>query len=121
MRRADSVMGENFFRDPFVFAKGEPGRTATGERRALHLEQRNDVLVEAGIVFELLDQVEKNLWLKRFHFLPDKIDIVVNREMLRGVTDLVERGHNVRFRLPILGLQFLAQIGVDRRRSHAIE
>src|SRR6266496_734904 len=67
VRRRDSVMPEDFFRDAFVLAKSETSRAATGKRHALHLEQRNDVLVESRIVFELLDQVEKNVRLEAFH------------------------------------------------------
>ncbi len=87
----------------------------------MHLEKRNDVLIESRIVFELLDQVEKNVRREAFHFLPDKIDIVEDGEMLGSVTELTERGHHVRLCLPLLGLHFLAQVGVDRCRPDAVE
>ena len=114
-------MSENFFRDAFVFAKSKTSRAATGEWHALHLQKRNNVLVEFRIVFELFDQVEKDVRLKAFHFLPDKIDIVEDGEMLGGVAELAERGHHVRLGLPILRLHLLAQVLVDLGRTNAVE
>ena len=69
----------------------------------------------------MFDQIEKNVRLEAFHFLPDKIDIVEDGEMFGGVTEFAERSHHIRFGLPLLGFHFLAQIGVDRRRLDAVE
>jgi len=115
------MMAQDFFRDAFVFAKRQTSRAASGKRHALHLEERNDVLVEPRIIFELLDQIEKNVRLEAFHLLPDKIDIVEDGEMLGGVTEFAERRHHVRLGLPILRFHLLAQVLVDLGRTNAVE
>src|SRR5665213_3727265 len=61
IRRMDTVVAENFFRDALVLAKGQPGRTAAGERYARHREERNDVLIEGPVVAELVGQVENHI------------------------------------------------------------
>ena len=104
-----------------MLAKGQTGRAAAGKRQALHLEKRYDVLIEPRIVLELLDQIEKNIRRERFQFLPQKIDIVENREMLGAVTEAAERFHHVGFRFPVFGLHLGREILVDRGRSAAVE
>ena len=112
---------QNLFRNALVLAKGKTGRAATGKGQALHLEKRNNVLVESGVVPELFDQVEKNIGRARLQFLPEKIDIVEDREMFRRVTERAERGHDVRFGFPILCLQLLAEVLIDCRWTCAVE
>ena len=73
--------------------------------QALHFEKGNNVLVESRIVPELFDQVEKNVGRERLQFLPQKIDVVVDGEMLRRVAERAERGHDVRLGLPIFRFQ----------------
>jgi hypothetical protein len=53
--------------------------------------------------------------------LPEKIDIVEDREMLRRVTERAERGHDVRLGFPILCFQLLAEVLVDRGGTCAVE
>ena len=69
----------------------------------------------------MFDQVEKDVRLEAFHLLPDKIDIVEDGEMLRGVTELAQRGHHVRLGFPIFRLHLLAQVLVDLGRADAVE
>ena len=87
----------------------------------MQFEKRNDVLIESWVVLELFDQVEKNVRREGLEFLPHKIDIVVDGEMLGGVTELAERGHDVRLGFPILRLHFLREILIDSGRAGAVE
>ena len=48
MRHMDAVIMQDFFRNAFVLAKGQTGRAAAGKRQTLHLEKRNDVLIEGA-------------------------------------------------------------------------
>ena len=121
MRDMDTVIMQDFFGNAFVLAKGKTGRAAAGERQALHFEKRNDVLIEARIVPELLDEVEKNIGSEGFQFLAKKIDIVVDREMLRRVAERAKRCHDVRLGLPVLCLQLLREILIDGCRTCAVE
>jgi hypothetical protein len=96
-----------------VLAKGKTGRAASSEGETLHLEKRDDVLIESGIVPELFDQVEKNVRSEGLQFLAHKIDIVINGKMLGRVTDFNERGHDVCLSFPVLRLQLLGEILID--------
>ena len=87
----------------------------------MQFEKRNDVLIESWVVLELFDQVEKNVRREGLEFLPHKIDIVVDGEMLGGVTELAERGHDVRLGFPILRFHFLTEILIDSGRAGAVE
>src|SRR5437867_9188360 len=98
----DAVIVENLFRAALVLAERETGRAAAGKGQVLHFEKGNDVLVESGIVLELFDQVEKNIGREGLQFLPEKIDIVKNGKMLRGVAERAECGHDVCLGLPVL-------------------
>ena len=104
-----------------MFAKRQPGRAAAGERHALHFEKRNNVLVEFGLVLELVDQIEKDIGREGLQFLPQQIEIVEDGQMLRCVAQRAERGQHVRLGLPIFRFQLLAEILVDGRRTCAVE
>jgi hypothetical protein len=104
-----------------VLAKGQASRTAAGERQVLHFEKRNDVLIETGLVFELFDEIEKNVGRTSLQFLAHQIDIIVDGKMLRRVSELAERGHNVRLGLPVFGFQFLAEILIQFGGTCAVE
>src|SRR4029450_1352991 len=121
VRHVDTVIMQNLFRNALVLAKGKTGRAATGKRQALHFEKRNDVLVESGVIPELFDKVEKDIGRERLQFLPEKIDIVEDREMFGRVTERAERGHDVRLGFPILCFQLLAKVLIDGRRTCAVE
>src|SRR5262245_35825361 len=121
MGNMDPVIVQDFFRNAFVLAKGKTSRAATSEGQALHLEKRNDVLVEARIVPELFDEVEKNVRSEGFHFLAHKIDVVVNSEVLGHVTDFTERSRDVRLGFPVFRFQFLREILIDGCRTCAVE
>ena len=69
---------------------------------ALHFEKRNNVLVESGIVPELFDEIEKDIGREGLQFLPYEVDIIVDGEMLRSVTEFAERGHDVSLGFPVL-------------------
>ena len=112
---------QNFFGNAFVLAKRQTSRTAAGERQVLHFEKRNNVLIETRLVFELLDEVEKNVGREGLQFLPDQIDIIINGEVFRRVTELTERGHNVRLRFPVLRLQLLCEVLIELGRTCAVK
>jgi hypothetical protein len=112
---------ENLFRDALVLAKSKTGGAAAGKGEALHFEKGNDVLVESGVVLELFDEVEKNIGRERLQFLPEKIDIVENGEMLRRVAERAERGHDVRLGLPILRFHLLAEVLIDGGGTCTVE
>ena len=112
---------QDFFRNTFVLAKGETGRATASEGQALHLEKRNDVLIEPRIVPELFDEVEKNVRSEGLQFLAHKIDIVVNGKMLGRVTDRTKRGHDIRLGLPVFCLQFLREILINCCGTYAVE
>src|SRR5207253_6294924 len=120
-RRVDAVVAEDFFGDALVLAKSESGRTATGERHAVHFQERNDVLVERAVVLELVGEIENNVRLEALQFLPEQVEVVENRQLPGVVTEVAERRQDVRLRLPILGLQFRAQILVERRGGNGVE
>src|SRR5437667_8701967 len=121
VRHMDAVIVENLFRDTLVLAKSKTSRATAGKGKVLHFEKGNDVLIESGIVLELFDQVEKNIGREGFQFLPEKIDIVKNGEMLRRVAKRAERGHDVRLSLPILRFHFLAEVLIDGGGTCAVE
>src|SRR5207244_8174475 len=110
VRHMVAVIVENLFRHTLVLAKSKTSLATAGKGQVLHFEKGNDVLIESGIVLELFDQVEKNIGREGFQFLPEKIDIVKNGEMLRRVAKRAERGHDVRLSLPILRFHFLAEV-----------
>src|SRR6266567_3597351 len=91
VRNVDAMIMQDFFRDPFVFAKNEPGRAATGKGHTLHFEKGNDVLVEAAVVLELVGEIENYVGREVFQFLAHQIEIIEDGEMFRGVTKGVER------------------------------
>ena len=104
-----------------MFAKGQPGRAAAGERQALHLQKRNNVLVEFRLVPELFDQIEEDIGRERLQFLPQQIDIIIDRQMLRSVAQSAERVHHIRLGLPLFRFQFVTEILVHSRRTGAVE
>ena len=87
----------------------------------LHLEKRNNVLVEPAVVLELIGQIENDVGGEGFQFLPEQIEIVEDGEMLRRVTQLAERRQDVCLGFPILRLHLLAQVLVDRRGTDGVE
>src|SRR5438874_1761677 len=66
-----------------MLAKQKTGRAAAGKGHALHLKEGNDVLIEPAIVFELIGEIEDDVWGEAGELLPQKIEIVEYREMLR--------------------------------------
>ena len=121
VRHVDAMIAEDLFRDALVLAQDEPGRAAAGERHALHLEKRNDVLIEPAVVLELVGQIENHIRREALQLLPEQIEIVEDGEMLGRVAELAERGEDVRLGFPILRLHLRAQILVDRRRTDGVE
>ena len=87
----------------------------------MHLEKRNDVLIEPRIVPKLFDEVEKDVRSEGLQFLAHKIDIVVNGKMLGRVTGRTERGHDIRLSLPVLRFHLLSEILVERRGTCAVK
>ena len=104
-----------------MFAECETGGTATGERQPLHFEKRNDVLIERAIVFELISEIENHVRLEALHLLLQEIEIVEDREMLGRMTETAQCFEDIRFGLPILGLELSAQILIERRGRDGIE
>ena len=73
------------------------------------------------IVSELFDQIEKDVGRERLQFLAQKIDIVVDGEMLGRVAERAERAHDIGFGLPFFRFQFIAEILINRGRTCAVE
>ena len=65
----NTMIVQDFFRNAFVLAKRKTSRAATGEGQALHLEKRNDVLIEPRIIPELFYEIEKNIRREGLQFL----------------------------------------------------
>src|SRR6266496_2554739 len=61
IRHVNAMIMENLFRNAFVLAKRQAGRAAACKRQLLHFEKRNNVLIEPWLIFELFDEVEKNV------------------------------------------------------------
>ncbi len=106
---------------PLCFTKRQAGRAAPSKRQVLHFEKRNNVLIEPGLVLELLDEIEKNVRRKRLQFLPNQIDVIVDGEVFRSVTESTQRCHDVRLGFPVLRLQFFREVLIDRGRTCAVE
>src|SRR6266513_3504610 len=104
---ANAMIMQNFFRDAFVFAENESGRTATGEGDALHFKKGNDVLVEPAVILELVGQIKNYVGREVFQFLPHQIEVIKNGEMFRGVTKRAERAQDVCLSFPILRFHLL--------------
>ena len=69
VRNMNTMIVQDFFRNAFVLAKRKTRRAATGEGQALHLEKRNDVLIESRIIPELFYEIEKNIRREGLQFL----------------------------------------------------
>ena len=104
-----------------MFAKDETGRPAAGKGHVLHLEKRNNVLVEPAVVLELVGEIENDVGREGFQFLPEQIEIVEDGEMLRRITEGAERSQEVCLGFPILRLHLRAQVLVDRRGTDSVE
>ena len=104
-----------------MFAQGQASRAAAGERHVLKFEKRNDVLVEGAVVLELVGQVKDEIGLKRPHFLPDEAGVIKDRQVFGGATERLQRFEHVGFGLPVFGLEFFAQILVERRGTDGVE
>ena len=104
-----------------MFTKSQPGRAAARKWQTLHLQKRNNVLIETGPVFELFDEIEKNVGRTGLQFLPHEIDIVVDGEMLRSVTELAQRGHDVRLGFPVLCFQLFCEVLIEFGGTCAVE
>jgi hypothetical protein len=115
------VIAEDFFGDAFVFAEGEAGGAASGERHALHFEERHDVLIEGAVVLKLVGQVENHVRLEALEFLAQEIQVIKNGQVLHGVTQLLEGGQDMGFRFPVIRLQLGGQILIDRGGGDRIE
>ena len=70
-----------------MLAKEKTGRAAAGEGHALHFKKGNDVLIEPTVIFELIGEIEDNVGGERGELLPQKIEIVEYREMLRRTAE----------------------------------
>src|SRR4030095_11400879 len=121
VRNVDAMIMQNFFRDAFVFAKNESSRAATGEGDALHVEKRNNVLVEPAVVFELVGEVKNYIRPEGFQFLPQQVKIIKDGEMLFGIAKGVESAQDVCFGFPVLGFHLLAQVLIDGGRPDGVE
>src|SRR5205085_9938225 len=92
IRDVNVVIAEDFLRCSLVLAKDKSGRAATGERHALHLQERRDVLVESAVVLELIREIENHIRPEALHLLPEQIEVVKDGEMLRRMTECAEVG-----------------------------
>ena len=87
----------------------------------MHFEEGDDVLVERAVVLELVGQVENHVGLEALQLLRQQVQVVENREVFRGVTEVAERRQDVRLRLPVVGLQLRAQVLVERGGRDGVE
>ena len=117
----NTMIMQDFFRDAFVFAKNESGRTATGEGDALHFEKGNDVLIKPPVILELVGQIKNYVGREGFQFLPQQIEIIKDGEMFCGVAEHAERTQDVCLSFPILGFHLLAQVLIDGGRPDGVE
>jgi hypothetical protein len=61
----------------------------------VHLEERNDVLVEGAVVLELVGEVEDEVGLEAIEFLAEQVEVVEDGEVRDGVAEFGERGEDV--------------------------
>jgi hypothetical protein len=120
-RHVDAMVAENLFRDGLVFAERETGGAAAGERDAVHFKERNDVLIERAVVFELVGEVEHDVRLETIELLAQQIEVVEDREVFDRVAEFGERGEDVGLGFPIVGLQFGAEVLINGRRRDGVE
>ena len=88
----DAVVAEDLFRDAFAFAQSQAGGAAPGESQALQREERGDILIERAIIPELVCQIKNHIRLECLQLLPEQIQVIIDREVLRGMAKLFERG-----------------------------
>jgi glycerol-3-phosphate cytidylyltransferase-like family protein len=115
------MIAEDFLGNAFVFAERQTGRSAARERHVVEFEERNDVLVESAVVFELVRQVENQVRLKALEFLADEVGIIEYGQVVRDAAQLLQRLEHIGLGLPILRLQFVAEVLIQRRRTNRVE
>ena len=116
----DAMIAEDLLRNGFVLAQRQAGGAATGEWQAVHLQERDNVLVEGAVVVELIGQVEDDVGLEELEFLPEQIEVVENSEVVLLVAELVESGQDVGFGFAVFGFEVLGEVGVDPRRRERV-
>ena len=79
------------------------------------------MLIEAAIIFELVGQIENDVRVEAFQLLPEQIEVIEYGEMLGWMSQRAQSSEDVCFRLPVIGLHFLAQVLVDRGRPDRVE
>ena len=62
------------------------------------------MLVESPVVFELIGEVENNVGSEAFELLLNQIEIIEDGQVGGRVAEFLERGEDIRFGLPIIGL-----------------
>jgi hypothetical protein len=87
----------------------------------VHFEKRGDVLIERAVVPELIGEIKNDVGLKGIKLLAQKVEVVEDREVLDGVPEFAKGGEDIGFGFPIFGLQFLAQVLINRRRRDGVE
>src|SRR5258706_7748577 len=117
----DAVVAEDLFRDAFAFAQSQAGGAAPGERQALQREERGDILIERAIIPELVGKIKNHIRLECLQLLAEQIEVIVDREVLRGMAKLFERGQHSAFGFAVFGLQGGAQVLIDGGLFHRIE
>src|SRR5262245_53931423 len=68
IRHVNTVVMENFLRNALVFAKNQAGGAATSKGHVLHLQERNNILVESAVVLKLIRQIKNYIRLEGFQF-----------------------------------------------------
>jgi hypothetical protein len=84
------MVAKNLFGNALVFAQRQPGRTAAGIRRALHIEKRSDGLVVGAIVLKLVREIEDHVRAEYLQLLAQQVEVVEKRQVLVGMAELVE-------------------------------
>ena len=93
-----------------MLAKQKTGRATAGKGHALHLKKGNDVLVESTVIFELIGEIEDDVGGEAGELLPQKVEIIEYREMLRRAAEGAKGVEDVGLRFPVLRLHLLAQV-----------
>ena len=99
----DAMIAENFFGDGFVFAEREAAGAATGKGRFVRGEERDDVLVEGAVVFELVSEVKDDVGLKFLDFLLNQVEVIEDDEVFSLMAEFSEGAKNISFGFSVFG------------------
>ena len=121
VRHANLVIGEEFLGHPFVFAQRQSRGARTGVGDVHHFQQAGDVAIVGGDFVKVFGEIEDNIGGIGFDLVDDHSRLVPDTDGSYFVPEFLERADDVRFGRPVVGLQFLGEVLVRRRRARRIE